>query len=40
MTDQQLAEMLKLLNLIHNKVDEVLALLIQVSEKIAGDNDG
>jgi len=40
MTDQQLAELLKLLNLIHNKVDEVLALLIKVSEKIAGDNDG
>jgi len=40
MTDQQLAEMLKLLNLIHSKVDEVLTLLIQVGEKLSTEKAG
>ena len=40
MTDKQLTELLKLLNLIHNLLDEVLALLIAVSEKLSTEKAG
>ena len=40
MTDQQLTELLRLLNLIHNQMDEILTLLIKVGEKLSTEKAG
>ena len=40
MTDQQLTELLRLLNLIHNQMDEILSRLVEIAEKLSTEKSG